>query len=90
MWRVSVRCCYRAEIRLGNPSNAEVPARVAFDLKLRTAQHCRAGGEHLNDLFIHHSAIVGDGYRSLREGAKVSYDAEPGEKGPNAAHVTLT
>jgi CspA family cold shock protein len=41
------------------------------------------------DLFVHHSAIVGEGYRSLREGAKVSYDAEAGDKGPKATNVTL-
>jgi CspA family cold shock protein len=41
------------------------------------------------DLFVHHSAIVGDGYRSLAEGAKVSYDAETGDKGPKAANVQL-
>jgi cold shock protein len=40
------------------------------------------------DLFVHHSAIVGDGFRTLAEGAKVSYDAETGPKGPNAANVT--
>jgi len=39
------------------------------------------------DLFVHHSAIVGEGYRSLSEGAKVSYDAEAGDKGPKAANV---
>jgi CspA family cold shock protein len=39
------------------------------------------------DLFVHHSAIVGDGYRSLAEGAKVSYDAEASDKGPKAANV---
>jgi CspA family cold shock protein len=39
------------------------------------------------DLFVHHSAIDGDGYRSLAEGAKVSYDAEPGPKGPKAINV---
>src|SRR6476659_1124084 len=33
------------------------------------------------DLFVHHSAIVGSGYRSLSEGAKVSYDAESGPRG---------
>jgi cold shock protein len=41
------------------------------------------------DLFVHHSAIAGDGYRSLAEGAKVSYDAEAGDKGPKAANVQL-
>jgi CspA family cold shock protein len=39
------------------------------------------------DLFVHHSAIVGEGYRSLAEGAKVTYDAEPGDKGPKAQNV---
>jgi CspA family cold shock protein len=41
------------------------------------------------DLFVHHSAIVGGGYRSLAEGAKVSYEAEAGEKGPRAVSVQL-
>jgi len=40
------------------------------------------------DLFVHHTGINGEGYRSLQEGAKVSYDAEQGEKGPKAVNVT--
>ena len=39
------------------------------------------------DLFVHHSSIQGDGFKSLAEGAKVSYDAERGPKGPAAANV---
>ena len=39
------------------------------------------------DLFVHHSSIQGDGFKSLAEGAKVSYDAEQGAKGPAAANV---
>jgi CspA family cold shock protein len=39
------------------------------------------------DLFVHQSDIAGDGFRSLSEGAKVSYDAESGDKGPRAANV---
>ena len=39
------------------------------------------------DVFVHHSAIQGDGFKSLAEGAKVSYDAEQGAKGPAAANV---
>jgi CspA family cold shock protein len=39
------------------------------------------------DLFVHHSSIAGDGYRSLAEGAKVSYDSEAGPKGPKAINV---
>ena len=41
------------------------------------------------DLFVHHSAIVADGYRSLAEGARVSYEAEAGEKGPKAVNVQM-
>ena len=39
------------------------------------------------DLFVHHSDINSNGFRTLAEGAKVSYDAEVGPKGPNAANV---
>ncbi len=39
------------------------------------------------DVFVHHSSIAGDGYRSLDEGAKVSFEIESGEKGPRAANV---
>jgi CspA family cold shock protein len=39
------------------------------------------------DLFVHHSAIVGDGFKSLIEGAKVQYDAAQGTKGPEAKSV---
>jgi len=39
------------------------------------------------DLFVHQSAIQGNGYKSLDEGAKVSYDAEHGPKGPAATNV---
>ena len=41
------------------------------------------------DLFVHHSAIQAEGFRTLAEGAKVSYEAEQGPKGPNAANVQL-
>jgi len=40
-----------------------------------------------SDLFVHHSAINGEGHRTLAEGAKVSYEAEEGDKGPKAANV---
>jgi CspA family cold shock protein len=39
------------------------------------------------DLFVHHSNIEADGYRSLAEGAKVSYEEEAGPKGPKAINV---
>lgn len=34
------------------------------------------------DLFVHHSAIAGSGFKSLAEGAKVSFDTEQGQEGP--------
>lgn len=39
------------------------------------------------DLFVHHTSILGEGYKTLAEGAKVSFDAEHGEKGPQAKNV---
>ena len=39
------------------------------------------------DLFVHQSAIEADGFRSLAEGAKVSYEVVQGPKGPAAANV---
>ena len=41
-----------------------------------------------NDLFVHHSAINANGFKTLAEGAKVSYDSEAGDKGPKAVNVT--
>ena len=41
------------------------------------------------DLFVHHSAIVGNGFKSLADGVKVSYDTEQSPKGPSAANVRL-
>jgi len=45
--------------------------------------------EGSQDLFVHYSAIEGQGYRSLSEGAKVSYEEEAGDKGPKAINVNL-
>ena len=39
------------------------------------------------DVFVHHSAIAGSGFKSLAEGAKVEYVEEQGPKGPNAVNV---
>jgi len=39
------------------------------------------------DLFVHHSAIQGEGFKSLSEGDRVSFDVVDGQKGPAAANV---
>ena len=43
-----------------------------------------AGGK---DLFVHHSDIESDGFRSLAEGARVEFESQPGGKGPKAVSV---
>ena len=40
------------------------------------------------DVFVHHTAIVSEGYRSLDEGQKVRFDVTQGQKGPQASNVT--
>ena len=39
------------------------------------------------DVFVHHSAIQGSGFKTLAEGQTVSFDVEQGQKGPSAANV---
>ena len=39
------------------------------------------------DLFVHHSAIQGSGFKSLNEGARVEFDVVQGQKGPAAENV---
>ncbi len=39
------------------------------------------------DIFVHYSAIRGEGYKSLAEGDRVRFDVEQGEKGPSAVNV---
>lgn len=43
--------------------------------------------EGSKDLFVHHTGISGDGFKSLSEGQKVEFDEEPGDKGPKAVNV---
>jgi cold shock protein len=43
--------------------------------------------EGSKDLFVHHTSIEADGYRSLAEGARVEYESEAGDKGPKAVNV---
>ena len=45
------------------------------------------GGE---DLFVHFSAIAGSGFKTLDEGAKVSFEVTQGQKGPQATDIQVT
>ncbi len=45
---------------------------------------CGEGGQ---DIFVHHTSIVADGFRTLKEGEPVEFDCEPGPKGLKATNV---
>ena len=45
-------------------------------------------GNGSQDIFVHHSAIKSEGYRSLVDGEEVTYELTEGEKGPAAVNVT--
>jgi cold shock protein len=42
-----------------------------------------------DDVFVHHSGISGDGFKSLNEGDKVTFEIEDGQKGPAAVNVKV-
>jgi CspA family cold shock protein len=42
------------------------------------------------DLFVHHSGILGEGFKSLAEGATVEFEVTQGDKGPQATKVALS
>lgn len=41
-----------------------------------------------NDVFVHFSAIQGDGFKSLEEGQRVTFEVVEGNRGPQAANVS--
>jgi CspA family cold shock protein len=41
------------------------------------------------DVFVHHTGINGTGFKSLKEGDKVTFEVEEGKKGPAAVNVTV-
>jgi cold shock protein len=43
--------------------------------------------EGTKDFFVHHTNVAGEGFKTLAEGARVSFDEREGEKGPEATNV---
>ncbi len=42
-----------------------------------------------NDYFVHHSSILGDGFKTLKEGCSVQFDIEKTDRGPRAVQVSV-
>jgi CspA family cold shock protein len=49
-----------------------------------------APADGTKDVFVHHSNIAGNGYKTLEEGAKVEFETREGAKGPEAINVSPT
>ena len=41
------------------------------------------------DVFVHYSGVQGDGFKSLEEGDRVTFEIEQGQKGPSAVNVAV-
>ncbi|ABS59900.1 MULTISPECIES: cold shock domain-containing protein [Fervidobacterium] len=57
-----------------------------FDAKKGYGFITKEDGE---DIFVHYSAIQAEGYKTLKEGDKVEFEVQNGQKGPQAANVKV-
>ena len=71
------------------PVTTRVRASTGFGLRNDKGYGFIAQDDGGKDVFVHHSAISGEGYKSLAEGAKVEYEVEDGPKGPQARTVSV-
>ena len=79
------------------PTNYQINNEVVFSMKeqgtVKWFNAAKGYGfiqrESGDDVFVHYSAITGDGYRSLEEGARVSFEVTKGPKGLQATNVEL-
>ena len=67
--------------------NARVTGTVQWFSRVKGYGFIRPDGQE-EDVFVHYSSIVGEGYRNLRLGQRVEFVMEDSEKGPQAGEVT--
>jgi CspA family cold shock protein len=76
-------------VRPGHDPKEENPLKVTGTVKWfnNSKGYGFIGRNDGADVFVHYSAITGDGYRSLQEGDTVEFEIVQGQKGPQAANV---
>ena len=77
----------RTKSRPGQLARALAEGKVIKAFAFRGSMHYLSPEDGGKDLFVHHSNIAGDGFKSLTEGAKVEYESREGQKGPEAINV---
>ena len=83
--------CQGGGLRLGTILFEEVNAVAEGTVKWFSEQkgYGFIEQEDGEDIFVHHSAINGSGFKTLAEGDQVTFDIEDGQKGPAAINVTV-
>jgi CspA family cold shock protein len=88
---LSASCASRCTSQIGNSAvpGLEVPFYVQGTVKWfnNSKGYGFIGRDDGPDVFVHYSAITGEGYRSLQEGDRVEFEIIQGPKGPQAANV---
>jgi CspA family cold shock protein len=79
--------CFASSARSTNPRRIYMPSGTVKWFSSEKGYGFITPDDGGKDLFVHYSGIAGNGYRSLDEGSKVSYEAEAGPKGPKAVNV---
>jgi CspA family cold shock protein len=87
LWANHSPCAFRHSGKRDNKMNDRIQGTVKWfnDAKGYGFITCGKGGE---DLFVHYSAIAGEGYKTLKERQTVSFEIEKGDKGMQATRVT--
>jgi len=85
--------CYIRSIRKAAPSQSWFGGNRMATGKVKWFSDSKGYGfievDGSRDVFVHYSAIVQEGYKSLAEGQAVEFEVVDGDKGPQAANVSL-